>query len=795
MINLPYTIPSLAFTNLTSIQLYRITLPAFTDLRWLISNAEALCILQLGNVQWLSKASLADRRSPYRPSRGRLRTLCVDGHATWLRDPQTLQLFEWLATSGAVSSLSDAYFNRVMLLDDHMLVALASVVEASCVTLRTLALGFGPNLDVRPILKTLRVCLSLETLFFQVPYHSPAFSHLIAFAEALQVSSLKRLYLKLDWSRICWEPTVSQWSRLDTALQLPQYLDVEMIAVARIGIDEYRPVWGNVYYNQVYDPDNWRPLIKAALPRTFDRGVLAFWEDSDLATKPSLLSPNKPMPTLPIEIQETIINFVAGDVDPVETLRSCAATCRDWRPRSRRHLFRSLRIVPTSTHNNNVDKLITLLRQSPQVRQYIHSLDVVGSTERLPTLQNVFVGLGGLLPQVREISLERGSLYRHHGLHSLSHYTKSFSSVTSLTLRKVTLHSGRDLQQIVSGLQGLQTFTLSDPRWHGPSFQAFFPWTRPRMAQLQNLYIVGCSADWALDPRTVNLVRWLAHCGAVNALQSLHLEGMMILDENLLAEVQAIIRVAKDHLGVICLSIGPNIDPLLLHASISTCSALRTFGIRTPYFAECFSCLPTFVNTFSSSNLTQLLLLFVQYSDASEPTKENWTELDNALHGAIEGKHLPRLATVAVNKLRPQGQPGLQPVLGDMQTQVDLSSHSDSAWQNELVALLPRMHKRGHLASVTPEGSIDPISTGLTLSSWDLTYAPFSRVTPPAPWRHHPKYANGSSRWEGRIAMQTIILPCLKTMEDGTQVPSEVSVDIPMVVIPRDAAPPWGRRF
>lgn len=785
---LPCPVPPPAFINLTSIILYRVTLAPFTTFRRLILDADALSSLKVAHIHWTSDSGHDGPHPSYRPSRSRLRTICVEGQRAWILNPRTLHFFTWMANSGVARTLSEADFGRVMILDDCTLLALTAVVEESFRTLRRLSLGFGPDHDMRLMARALQAFTALDTLCLQVPYHSSAFEQLVAFIESLAVCSLRRLYLKFDWSRICEVPTRSQWSKLDTALQLPQYLSIEVIAVARIGIDEYRPLWGNAYPKQVYDPDSWHPIVKAVLRQTFNRGVLAIWKDNNLAANPSLLLPHIPMPTLFVELCERIIDFVAGDVEPKETLRSCAATCRSWRTRSQAHLFRSLRVVPSSQHANNVDNLATLLQQHVSLQPFIRSLHVVGGGEKPPTLQNVFVRLGGLLAQVHQVTLAHGSIYRHPGLRLLSHYTKTFDKVTSLTLHNVTLYSGRDLQDLISGFYNLKEFTLSKPRWHGPLPHAAFSWTRPRMAELQKLSILSCSASWTTDPRSANLVRWLAHCGAVRSLESLHLEGIMILDQTLLREVQNLVHAASGRVEVLCLSIGPDIDATLLQECISACLSASVVALRLPYFNKGFSHLITFVNALSMRKLARLILSFVRYPDLSEPEASDWAQLDDTLHNAVESDRLPNLETVAVSKIWPQANAGQHPTVGDMQ--MELRSSPDHEWQDELTALLPHMHKRRRLASVTSEGNIHPVTSNVSLSSWDMTFAPFSRATPPAPWRYQPEYRHGSSNWEGRVVTQTVSIKG----HEKTGAPSTITFDMPIIVIPRGAAPPWRRR-
>ncbi|GJE97981.1 hypothetical protein PsYK624_142030 [Phanerochaete sordida] len=663
-----------------------------------------------------------------------------------------------------------------------MLLAVSSVIKASKNSLRGLSLSFGPKVDMLPVAEAVSSCSSLEVLLLKIPYHDLAFSSLLSCLERTCAASLNRLYLKFDWYRKSGhEPTLSQLLRLDSILQAQHHRSLEMISVIRVGINAHRFSWGNVYRDQVYDLDLWHPLVKAALPKTFERGVLAIWDDDDISQEPSLLNPHLPMPELPTEVNERIINFVAGDVDSARTLRACAATCRSWKLRSQAHLFRSLRVVSSPAHVNGVDNLVTLLRQNEALQSFARTLDAVGGEEDYPTLQNILLSLAGLLPRLTDISLARGILYRPPRV-SFKTCTQTFATVRNLTLHTVTLFSGRDLQEVIAGLSGLEKLTLTHLSWHDPTAHSTFPTHRPQISPLKELFIGADTAQWLRDQRSANLVRWLANCGAVSTLKELHLDCMMILEAGLLGAVQNLVLAAKDTLQLACLSLGPDMELLQMASTIAQCPSLRIIGLRLPYLLHCFAPLTTFIESLPANSTEMLILSLLQDRSTEAPAISDWHQLDKALHDAMEDKKLPQLGRIAVGKLCAQSDPRQPLVWGNAYPPL---SYNEKRWQEELSSLMPHMSKRQCLSSIAKNGEILPILPGLPISPWDMTYAPFQKITPPPPYRYQDNIAC-DSRWEGRVVTQTIILPCVQTLEDGTEVSTEITLDMPIVVVPRE---------
>ena len=71
--------------------------------------------------------------------------------------------------------------------------------------------------------------------------------------------------------------------------------------------------------------------------------------------------------TLPIDVQETVIDESADDVD---TLRQCALTCRDWLPRSRFHLLSAICI----STQEDIYSFCDYLDAHPERRSLVRSI-------------------------------------------------------------------------------------------------------------------------------------------------------------------------------------------------------------------------------------------------------------------------------------------------------------------------------------------------------------------------------------------------------------------------------------
>lgn len=67
-------------------------------------------------------------------------------------------------------------------------------------------------------------------------------------------------------------------------------------------------------------------------------------------------------------------------------------------------------------------------------------------------------------------------------------------------------------------------------------------------------------AEWLRDGRTLQFLRWLGTSNVSAELTSVTLTHAMILDDALLAAVEALIETSKASLRSLALSLGPDVD-------------------------------------------------------------------------------------------------------------------------------------------------------------------------------------------------------------------------------------------
>ncbi|KAI1785428.1 hypothetical protein LXA43DRAFT_847041, partial [Ganoderma leucocontextum] len=101
--------------------------------------------------------------------------------------------------------------------------------------------------------------------------------------------------------------------------------------------------------------------------------------------------------SFPVEVQEHVIDRSAVDV---LTLRNCALTCRVWLPRSRLHLFSTIRI----STQEDIYSFCDLLDAEPDRRMMVRSITMVANVceKRSSCLLETFpVQLLSRLPNLR----------------------------------------------------------------------------------------------------------------------------------------------------------------------------------------------------------------------------------------------------------------------------------------------------------------------------------------------------------------------------------------------------------
>lgn len=271
----------------------------------------------------------------------------------------------------------------------------------------------------------------------------------------------------------------------------------------------------------------------------------------------------------PIEVSERIIDFVAQRVtrdgytfwenDVKETLRACALTCHAWTPRSQFHLFRIVVVKCYGDGEKTVEDFISLLRRHQALHSHIETLLVhAGPVWQIATLP-LFNAVALKLPiermsHLRHLRLSGGVFYPPPSLRCPMPH---MASVTSLSLVCITFHSVHDLRRAICSLQGLQRLHLFHSPWSpsdGKPRSTHFPKTPVR---LERLNLVG-DGEWVHDNRSVHFVEWLARSGIVSSLRIAFLNGIMIIEENMLWAIGSLLRASNASLEMAALSFGPD---------------------------------------------------------------------------------------------------------------------------------------------------------------------------------------------------------------------------------------------
>lgn len=173
----------------------------------------------------------------------------------------------------------------------------------------------------------------------------------------------------------------------------------------------------------------------------------------------SLKLPTAPERTFPVEVEESIID----QLENVEALRCCALVCRTWRPRTRYHLVRSIRIRTRAEYLTVCD----FFQDNHALRSRVQTLTLEDWDPRPFSLLGVaLVPLLQLLPLLRRYrlvhhgldlkptELQAGAL----GLHqrSLTYFKQYARGVQELHLESITFRDPRELARLTMSMPSLR---------------------------------------------------------------------------------------------------------------------------------------------------------------------------------------------------------------------------------------------------------------------------------------------------------------------------------------------------
>ncbi|KAJ3489428.1 hypothetical protein NLI96_g2141 [Meripilus lineatus] len=180
--------------------------------------------------------------------------------------------------------------------------------------------------------------------------------------------------------------------------------------------------------------------------------------------------------TLPTEIQEVCIDFVATGLEVVadahqwlRTLRCCALTCRAWLPRARFYLFQSVVFTTLGELHRFVAAIPSRLHPGAQHVQGVDSNQRFTSTsvDKSPWRFTHLVPhyLANRLSQVVWLRLcedgNKTAAFHRSFLMELS----QFHAVKHLTLANYEFALFTDIHRLVASLKGLVTISLAEVHW------------------------------------------------------------------------------------------------------------------------------------------------------------------------------------------------------------------------------------------------------------------------------------------------------------------------------------------
>lgn len=143
--------------------------------------------------------------------------------------------------------------------------------------------------------------------------------------------------------------------------------------------------------------------------------------------------------------------------------------------------------------------------------------------------------------------------------------SSSFSFVTLVTLGsvqpgKVAVACLDGLCRTIASLEPLRKLELMYVAWADSASYHPRPSVHPQSRARLHEIGVWAERKWLLDIRSVRFLTWMAQSGTVSGLTKIHLEGMMLVNERLLAAVAAVIDASKGSLQELFLSAGPNLS-------------------------------------------------------------------------------------------------------------------------------------------------------------------------------------------------------------------------------------------
>ncbi|EKM49873.1 uncharacterized protein PHACADRAFT_214387 [Phanerochaete carnosa HHB-10118-sp] len=129
----------------------QIVIPCVHCLRRVLSALRTLQVLRLNRFAWPASSDnlpIADFLPS--PSFSQPKDLSIWAERDWLLDRRSAYLVTWIARSGMANTLQAIHFEWMTILNEPLLMAVASVIEASSGTLRGILVRAGPDISLSP---------------------------------------------------------------------------------------------------------------------------------------------------------------------------------------------------------------------------------------------------------------------------------------------------------------------------------------------------------------------------------------------------------------------------------------------------------------------------------------------------------------------------------------------------------------------------------------------------------------------------------------------------------------------
>lgn len=218
-----------------------------------------------------------------------------------------------------------------------------------------------------------------------------------------------------------------------------------------------------------------------------------------------------PLPELPLDVYELIIDFVWPDRD---ALLACALTCRAWYARSRANLFYRVELYNLA----QLSQYSAQLAADARVGHALRELYVTPYHAQSQLLGEFPFALAGKLPAVSRLRIDiRRDFYPYiaPGFHTA---LARFSSVTTLELWRVQFPTLGDFSALVCALPGLRSLACWMVDWVKKTYDAGALRDRKQCLKLHSLELRDMDwsdafADWLFMAVTVQHLRKVSVLG------------------------------------------------------------------------------------------------------------------------------------------------------------------------------------------------------------------------------------------------------------------------------------------